>query len=71
MLGSSSRMPCALHGVKGLDDDDDDDDVDVRNLSLGAIWNFINREGSHDSEFGLWGTKGLFSWPKCIRAKEK
>jgi hypothetical protein len=61
-------MRCALQGVKGTDDDDD---VDVRNLSLGAIWNFNNRQGSHDSEFGLWGTKGLFSWPKCIRTKEE
>jgi hypothetical protein len=26
MLGSSSWMPCAPEGVKGLDDDDDDDD---------------------------------------------
>jgi len=26
MLGSSSWMPCASQGVKGLDDDDDDDD---------------------------------------------
>jgi hypothetical protein len=26
MLGSSSWMPSALQGVKGIDDDDDDDD---------------------------------------------
>jgi len=25
MPGRSSWMPCALQGVKGLDDDDDDD----------------------------------------------
>jgi hypothetical protein len=28
MLGSSSWMPYAPQGVKGLDDDDDDDDDD-------------------------------------------
>jgi hypothetical protein len=28
MLGSSSWMPCASQGVKGLDDDEDDDDDD-------------------------------------------
>jgi len=29
MPGSSSWMPYASHGVKGLDDDDDDDDDDT------------------------------------------
>ena len=39
---------------------------DVRSICLGAIWNFINATGSHDS---IWGTKGLLKRPRCIGAE--
>jgi hypothetical protein len=32
---------------------------DVRNISLGAIWNFIKGTGSCDLDSRLWGTKDL------------
>ena len=40
---------------------------DIKNLSLGAIWNYSKAEGSHDS---IWGTKGLCQLrPRCIGAE--
>ena len=35
------------------------DPDDVRNPSLGAIWNFIKGQDSHDLDFRLRGAKGL------------
>jgi len=40
--------------------------VFVRNLSLGAVWNY----GSHDSECSLRYTKALLKRPKCVGTDE-
>ena len=35
------------------------DPEDVRSLSLGAVWNLVKEQGSHDLDIRLWDTKGL------------
>jgi len=39
MPGSSSWMPCAPHGVKGLDDDYDDDETTLLWKLQICFWN--------------------------------
>jgi hypothetical protein len=42
------------------------DPVDIKNFSLGAIWNLSKRTGLPRTGIKLWGTKGLFLRPMCI-----
>ena len=43
------------------------DPVDIKNLSLGTIWNLSKRTGLLRTGIRLGGTKGLFLKPRCIR----
>jgi len=42
------------------------DPVDIKNLSLGVIWNLSKRTGLPGTSIRLWGTKVLFLRPKYI-----
>jgi hypothetical protein len=46
------------------------DPDDVRNLSLGAVWNFIKGQDSHDLDFGLRGCKGSVKIAYVQRARK-
>jgi len=43
------------------------DPVEIKNLSLGAIWNLSKRTGLPGTSIRLWGTRGPFLKPRCVR----
>jgi hypothetical protein len=43
------------------------DPVDIKSLGLGATWNLSKRIGLPRTGLRLWGTKGPFLRPRCIR----
>ena len=43
------------------------DPEDIKSLSLGAIWNFSKGTGLSWTGIRLWGSKGLYLRPRCIR----